>query len=140
MNRAMQPSIWALISAVRFATLEMKLGRLVRALEWRYRPDQPRAPAGTAEGGQWIDDFFIANQQELAGSERVRVAAGPKCDGYSGGCQMGGTYGTTGMFKISGMNLCRECAVKYFSLEDMTGAEQMRYLMRLDPEYRFRGK
>jgi hypothetical protein len=26
------------------------------ALELHYRPDQPRAPAGTPIGGQWIDD------------------------------------------------------------------------------------
>jgi hypothetical protein len=37
-------------------TLELKLDALVWALERRYRPDQPRAPKGTPEGGQWIRD------------------------------------------------------------------------------------
>lgn len=48
-------SILRAIAAVRSATLEIKLDLLVRALERRYRPDQPRAPKGTPEGGQWID-------------------------------------------------------------------------------------
>lgn len=114
MTRSLRSSLYALTAAVRFATLEIKLHLLVRALERRYRPDQPRAPKGTPEGGQWVDDLFSASQRALAGTERVRVAAGPKCDGFSGGCQSGGTFGTTGMFKILGRNLCKDCAVKFF--------------------------
>ena len=128
MSRFLQTGLRALIAAVRLATLEMKLGMLARALERRYRADQPRAPKGIPEGGQWIED-------------RVRVAAsGPRCDGFSGGCQSGGTFGTTGIFKILGMNLCWDCAVKYFGIEDLSGAEQMKYLMRLDPGYGSRNK
>lgn len=48
---------------------------------------------------------------------------------------MGGTFGTTGMFRILGKNMCLDCAVKYFSIENLTASEQMKYLMRLDPEY-----
>ena len=58
-------SILRAIAAVRFATLEIKFDLLLRALERRYRPDQPRAPKGTPEGGQWIDDLFSASQQAL---------------------------------------------------------------------------
>ena len=128
------------IAAVRFATLEIKFDLLLRALEQRYRPDQPRAPKGTPEGGQWIDDLFSASQQALAATERVRVAAGPRCDGFSSGCQSGGTFGTTGMFKILGRNLCKDCAVKFFSIEDLSGAEQLDYLGRLDKTYGRGGK
>lgn len=140
MTRSLRSSLYALTAAVRFATLEIKLHLLVRALERRYRPDQPRAPKGTPEGGQWVDDLFSASQRALAGTERVRVAAGPKCDGFSGGCQSGGTFGTTGMFKILGRNLCKDCAVKFFGIEDLSGAEQLDYLGRLDKTYGRGGK
>lgn len=32
---------------------EIKLRRLSRSFETRYSPNQPRAPAGSPEGGQW---------------------------------------------------------------------------------------
>ena len=49
-------TLWQLISIVRAATLELKASALRRAIEERYRADQPRAPRGTPIGGQWIDD------------------------------------------------------------------------------------
>jgi hypothetical protein len=124
---------------IRLATLSLKLDVLIAGLDRRYRPDQPRAPKGTPEGGQWIDDLIslLPAEQE---PERIQVAVGPRCDGFSGGCSMGGTFGTTGMFKILGKNMCLDCAVKYFSIEDLTGPEQMQYLMRLDPDYGRRSK
>lgn len=39
--------------AMNLATLELRLDALVREIERRYRPDQPRVPAGTPEGGRW---------------------------------------------------------------------------------------
>jgi hypothetical protein len=45
-----------LVRAIRLATLELRLDAFVRALEQHYRPDQPRAPAGTPIGGQWVKD------------------------------------------------------------------------------------
>lgn len=68
MTRSLRSSLYALTAAVRFATLEIKLHLLVRALERRYRPDQPRAPKGTPEGGQRVDDPFSASQRALAGT------------------------------------------------------------------------
>jgi hypothetical protein len=44
------------------------------------------------------------------------------------------------MFRILGKTMCFDCAVKDFSIEDLTGPEQMQYLMRLDPEYGRRSK
>ena len=116
MSRFLQTGLRALIAAVRLATLEMKLGMLARALERRYRADQPRAPKGIPEGGQWIED-------------RVRVAAnGPRCDGFSGGCQLGGTFGTTGMYTIFGKNLCRDCAIKFLGIQGLPHGEQQETL------------
>lgn len=46
---------------------------LIAGLERRYRPDQPRAPKGTPEGGQWIDDLIglLSSEQE---AERGKLA------------------------------------------------------------------
>lgn len=41
--------------------------------EEKYRPDQPRAPRGTPEGGQWVVDPASARQRLLR-DERVLVA------------------------------------------------------------------
>ena len=119
MPRSVRTILHALIAAVRLATLEIKLDTLLCALERRYRPDQPRAPQGTPEGGQWIDD-------------RVHLAAGPKCDGFSGGCQSGGSYGTTGMYDIFGKHLCRSCALKILGIETLPHVEQQETLLRFD--------
>lgn len=119
---------------IRLATLSLKLDVLIGALERRYRPDQPRMPKGTPEGGQWIDDLLRLVAVE-AEPERILVA-GPRCDGFSGGCQSGGTSGTSGMFRIYGKNLCWDCAVKVLAIEDLSGTEQLRYIGRLDPDYR----
>lgn len=122
MAQRVSSSLRALIAAIRFATLEIKLNLLVRALERRYRPDQPRAPKGTPEGGQWIDD-------------RVRVAqVGPRCDGFSSGCQMGGSFGATGMYNILGKRLCRSCALKILGIETLPHGEQQETLGRFDPK------
>lgn len=120
MKRSTASSAWALLAAIRFATLEIKLGLLAGAVERRYRPDQPRAPAGTPDGGRWVDD-------------RVHLAqAGPRCDGFSGGCQLGGTFGTTGMYRIFGRNLCLHCAIKFLGIQGLPYEEQRLTLQGYD--------
>jgi hypothetical protein len=47
----------AAILTLQVATIELKAKALLRDLERWYRPDQPRAPKGTPEGGQWVDDL-----------------------------------------------------------------------------------
>jgi hypothetical protein len=103
---------------IRLATLSLKLDVLIAGLERRYRPDQPRAPKGTPEGGQWIDDLIglLPTEQE---PERIQVAVGPRCDGFSGGCQNGGSFGKTDPVHISGKRLCMDCAVKYLGLQGL---------------------
>ncbi|UYN99693.1 MAG: hypothetical protein KIT02_00135 [Devosia sp.] len=59
MGRIDRHMLKALGSEIRLATLSLKLDVLVALLERRYRPDQPRAPKGTREGGQWIPDGRI---------------------------------------------------------------------------------
>jgi hypothetical protein len=92
----------------------------------KYNPDwedEPRVPAGNPGGGQWTND---------AGGGDFQIAASGdfKCQGFSGGCQSGGTYGTAAMYRIFGRNVCRDCAVKMMGLENETGAEQSRILER----------
>ena len=119
MPRFSSSGLWGFLAAVRFATLEIKLDVLVSALERRYRQDQPRAPTGMPEGGQRVED-------------RVRVAVGPRCDGFSSGCQLGGSFGTSGMYEISGKKLCRGCAVKFLGIQGLPYQEQRETLRGLD--------
>jgi hypothetical protein len=67
---------------VLFADLRLTLAqrRVQRALEEmvrKYRPDQPRAPKGTPEGGEWVIDPGSARQRRLSESQngdRIRMA------------------------------------------------------------------
>ena len=131
MARSVSTGLRALIADVQFATLEMKFDVFVRAFERRYRESQPRAPAGVPEGGQWI-----ANSLNLPAErpDQVHVAAmlGPRCDGFSAGCQFGGTFGTTGMYRIAGKNLCRDCAVKFLGIQGLSFEEQRETLHLYD--------
>ncbi len=56
---------------IKAATVEMRVGLALRVLERRYRPDQPRMPAGTPEGGQWTVDGAGHGRQVAAGFGRV---------------------------------------------------------------------
>lgn len=94
MSRIVGRALNALGYEIRVATLLLKLDVLIARLERRYRPDQPRAPKGTPEGGQWIDDLFGTGFVQ-AEPERIQVA-GPRCDGFSGGCSMVAVLGLRG--------------------------------------------
>lgn len=63
-RRALKALVWE----IRLATLSLKLDVLIGGLERRYRPDQPRMPKGTPEGGQWIDAVGAP------GTTRIRTA------------------------------------------------------------------
>jgi hypothetical protein len=117
---------------IRLATLSLKLDVLIAGLERRYRPDQPRAPKGTPEGGQWIDDLSVIGQVQVE-PDRVQVA-GPRCDGFSSGCSMGGSFGTTGMYTIQGKRLCRSCALKILGIEELPHIEQQETLGHFGPK------
>jgi hypothetical protein len=87
----------------------------------KYSPDQPRVPAGTPDGGQW------ATEEGTSGTSSIQVAgAGDlRCEGFSAGCQSGGSYGTSAMYRIRGLNLCRNCAVKILGIENAPSNEQV---------------
>ena len=137
MRRSLRSSLYALTAAVRLATLEIKFDLLVRALERRYRPDQPRAPKGTREGGQWIDDLSMITAPSSE-PERIRVA-GPRCDGFSSGCQNGGSFGTTDAVHISGKRFCLDCAVKFLGLQGLPYDEIAETFGGFDPTWRKKG-
>jgi hypothetical protein len=88
------------------------MAKLARAagLE-KYNPDwedQSRVPPGNSDGGQWTGDgagFEIAARGDLP------------CQG----CASGGSYGTTGMFRIEGKILCWDCAVKAAGVQNEPG-------------------
>ena len=104
--------------------------------EIRYNPNwssQPRAPAGNLNGGQWIGQLPDASTE--SGGNRQDVAA-TRCDGLSGGCQTGGSYGTSGMFIIGGKRLCWDCAVRYLGIQDLPHEEQLNTLRLFDRDYK----
>jgi hypothetical protein len=92
----------------------------------KYNPaweDEPRVPAGNPDGGQWTGDGGDADVQ-------IAAVGDLPCQGFAGGCQSGGTYGTTAMYRIFGRNVCRDCAVKMMGLENESGAAQTKVLER----------
>ena len=128
-----------LLADLRLTLARRRFGRALDQLVRKYRPDQPRMPRGVPEGGEWTVDPNSARQQALAASEHLRVAVGPKCDGFSGGCQMGGTFGTTGHVQIGGKRLCMSCAVKFLGLEGLPYGEQIETIDLIDPNLRGKG-
>lgn len=52
-----------------------------------------------------------------------------RCEGYPAGCSSGGTYGSTAMYRLFELNLCRSCAVKSMDLGDESGPQQS-YILR----------
>ena len=99
---------------------ELAWARFARLIyrELRYRPDQPRAPSGTPDGGRWIDDV-------------TRVAAA-RCDGFAAGCRNGGTFGSSGQFTIDGKKLCWDCAIKYLGIQDLSPSQKVIILRLFD--------
>lgn len=79
-----------------------------------YDPEEPRVPAGQPGPGRWTTD------EGTAGTPGVQVAGAGnlRCDGFSAGCQSGGSYGTSATYHISGRNLCTDCAVKFLGIQN----------------------
>lgn len=64
---------------------------------------------------------------DIPRSSRVQLAAAGdlRCDGFGGGCQLGGNYGATATHSVSNRNLCRECASRFMGLGSMAPAERL---------------
>lgn len=58
----------------RFVRPGSELARHYAELEAKYRPDQPRVPAGQREGRQWADDGGSQVDSNERYGERIRVA------------------------------------------------------------------
>jgi hypothetical protein len=108
-------------------------------------------PAGNSDGGQWASGGGDNGSQDIGGSSAsgnvtparvldditresdvpiVQFASSNyfRCDGFSSGCQNGGTFGTSGRYNIDGRMLCMDCAIKFFCLQDDTQRERERTL------------
>ncbi|AMM12940.1 hypothetical protein AX768_01230 [Burkholderia sp. PAMC 28687] len=55
---------------------------------------------------------------------QVAAVGDLKCQGFSAGCQNGGSYGSTGAYKVNGLVLCPSCAVKMLGVENESPAEK----------------
>lgn len=69
----MRPEIRSHIADLRLTLALRRFWQALDRLSHKYRPDQPRAPKGTSEGGQWIPSAGAVTGQSGA-SQRVRVA------------------------------------------------------------------
>jgi hypothetical protein len=69
------------------------------------------------------------------GGNIIPAAAGDlKCVG--GACKSGGSWGTTGMYRIEGKNLCRNCAIKQLGIGNDPAQELMKSLEKYLPQRR----
>lgn len=79
--------------------MRLTLFGLVRALaEQKYRPDQPRAPKGTPEGRQWIDDPRTERRPRSVIDVAVDCAI----------------CGKRHIMKLTPLPWCKECLIKEF--------------------------
>ena len=127
----------------------------LRSYVMKYSFGQPRVRAGNPDGGQWtseggsdsedsagesandsgsadgMDDASVGPDsagESNAFDIQLAAAGDLRCEGFAGGCQSGGSYGTTAMFSIYGRNLCMDCAVKILSIQNEPAKEKMRIL------------
>ncbi len=72
---------------------------------------------------------LLHKDDEAEGEIDVAAAGDLKCEELPyGGCEVGGGYDSTAMYRIFGRNLCRDCAVKSMGLGDESHSEQTRVL------------
>jgi hypothetical protein len=58
--------------------LELKVYTFISLLERHYNPDQPRVPAGSPDGGEWMDgggSGYPARARLPRGTQRIALAA-----------------------------------------------------------------
>ncbi|HEX5327004.1 MAG TPA: hypothetical protein VFW75_10090 [Acetobacteraceae bacterium] len=60
---------------------------------------------------------------------QLAAAGDLTCEGVPGGCQSGGSWGTTAMYGISGRKLCSDCASKLLGVTDEPATDRTIILM-----------
>jgi hypothetical protein len=92
----------------------------------KYNAGEPRIPRGNPDGGQWTTNGNIGSiiQADNPAAAPIRLA-GLRCEGFSAGCQSGGSYGANAMYRIDGRNLCTDCAVKMLGVQNESAGEKI---------------
>jgi hypothetical protein len=104
----------------------------------------PALGNGDQPGATWfvqppanVDSQLRTDQPRLALDQRAAtttpfsesdtgLAQPISCQGPT--CSQGGSFGTTGMYIVSGRTLCRDCAVKFLGIQDLPATEQTKIL------------
>ncbi len=71
----------------------------------------------------------LENSQSRLDPNWTKVGAGEiPCEGFSSGCQSGGWPNRPAGYRVFNRNVCRDCAVKLYGIENESGPEQQRIL------------
>jgi hypothetical protein len=88
----------------------------------------PSAGQSRTAGLQTAGDNSRDDQSVSGGNIELAAAGDLKCQGHAGGCQTGGSWGTTGMYSIGGRTLCPNCAIRMLGGENETADEKLKML------------
>jgi len=66
-----------------------------------------------------------AQHPSAANNIQLAAAGDLQCQGFSAGCQSGGSWGPTAAYGMSGRSLCTDCVVKMLGTENEPGAEEV---------------
>lgn len=98
---------------------------------WRYALRYARDQAVISNRAGLLAEFpsstgIPETAPEQGPPERLAAAGDLKCDGFSAGCQNGGSRGSTAMYRGGGKNLCYECIIKFLGVKDENNAAKQR--------------
>ena len=79
----------------------------------------------TDQAGLALDQAPAATTTPFSESD-TGLAQPISCQGPT--CSQGGSFGTCGMYIVSGKRLCRDCAVKFLGIQDLPAVEQTKIL------------
>jgi hypothetical protein len=93
-------------------------------LEWGWHTSTPTSSSSDSE---WKPATTL-----LGGDTDRKVAAVGDLRCESTTCGSGGSYGATAGYRVSGPAICRDCAVKYLTIEGLSGKEQDEVLKKFE--------
>jgi hypothetical protein len=96
-----------------------------------------RVPASRVGAMAWHPPIFLDSTKQFpltvpaplttpSDESNTGLAQPVRCQGPT--CSQGGSFGTSGMYYISGRTLCRNCAVKFLGIQDLPATEQIKIL------------